>query len=112
MAAQVLKRLGLTYAVDRADALYGFDTVGLTTLAGTGDAHGLFITFAETPPWVDGPRAAAWQAVPAVRAQRMHMLSRDTAPFGGVATAQRFAVRAAEALVNGQVSQRSQSADK
>jgi iron complex transport system substrate-binding protein len=112
MAAQILERLGLSYAVDRPDALYGFDTVGLTTLAGTGDAYGLFITFAQTPPWTDGPRAAAWQAVPAVRAGRMHMLSRDTAPFGGVATAQRFAERAAGALLSGQVSQSAQSADK
>lgn len=112
MAAQILDRLGLRYAVDRADTLYGFDTVGLTTLAGTGEAHGLFISFADTPPWVSGPRAAAWQAVPAVRAGRMHMLSRDTAPFGGIATAQRFAVRAVDALLSGQVSQSPQSSDK
>lgn len=112
MAARIVERLGLSYAWDGAPETYGFDTIGLTSLAGTGDAHGLFVTFAETSPWVRGPRAAAWQAVPAVRAGRMHRLSRDTAPFGGIATAQRFAVRAAGALLSGQVSQSSQSADK
>jgi iron complex transport system substrate-binding protein len=112
MAARILERLGLAYAWDAPPERYGFDTVGLTRLAGTGDAHGLMVTHADTPPWVEGPRTAAWQAVPAVRAGRMHRLSRDTAPFGGVATAQRFAVRAADALLSGQVSQSSQSADR
>jgi len=112
MAARLLDRLGLRYAWDDPPEHYGFDTVGLTSLARLGTAHGLFVSHHETPPWQTGPRASAWRAVPAARAGRMYLLSRDTAPFGGIATAQRFARRAAGALLSGQDAQRSKSSDK
>ncbi len=112
MAARVLNRLGLRYAWRGEPALYGFTTVGLKDLAGMGEAHGLVVAQMETPPWEAGPRAAAWRAVPAARAGRMHLLPRDTALFGGMRSAQRFARRAAGALLKGQDAQRSRSEDK
>ncbi|SDF88953.1 iron complex transport system substrate-binding protein [Limimonas halophila] len=112
MAPRILTDLGLRYAWDGTPERYGFDTVGLTGLARLGEAHGLFVSHHETPPWESGPRASAWRAVPAARAGRMHLLSRDTAPFGGVATAQRFARRAAGALLSGQEPQTSSSAER
>lgn len=95
----VLERLGLTNAWAGTDNYWGYAQVGLEQLASQPDATLIKLL----PMPLDAERAlqrsVLWQAMPFVRAGRVHAFA-PTWQYGGLLSAQRFARLLEEALLD------------
>lgn len=95
----VLKRLGLTNAWAGTDNYWGYAQVGIEQLATQPDAT--LIKLLPMPLDADRAlqRSVLWQAMPFVRAGRVHAFA-PTWQYGGLLSAQRFARLLEEALLD------------
>lgn len=100
MAVEILESLGLENAWDGEFDIYGFNTVGIETLATVEDASFMYVAQDDDNPfedaWADNP---VWNGLEFVEEDRVYALGGDTWLFGGPLSAEVLAEQVRDILL-------------